>query len=93
MKPYFAFQWHITDECDQRCRHCYIFSENDHICLKQMDYEKMAGIIKYPFWQMTAANPKATYACINYGEVYVPEEIAKRSICINADIGEVLSPS
>lgn len=48
------------------------------------------GIIKYPFWQMTAANPKATYACINYGEAYVPEEIAKRSICINADIGEIL---
>lgn len=48
------------------------------------------GIIKYPFWQMTAANPKATYACINYGEAYVPEEIAKRPICINADIGEIL---
>lgn len=27
MKPSFAFQWHITDECDQRCKHCYIFSE------------------------------------------------------------------
>ncbi len=26
MKEYFAFQWHITDECDQRCRHCYIFA-------------------------------------------------------------------
>ena len=51
------------------------------------------GIIKYPFWQMTAQNPKAVYACINYGEAYVPKEIAKRSICINADIGEVLSPS
>lgn len=48
------------------------------------------GIIKYPFWQMTAENPKAKYVCINYGEAYVPEEIAKRSICINADIGEVL---
>lgn len=24
---YFAFQWHITDSCDQRCEHCYIFSE------------------------------------------------------------------
>lgn len=48
------------------------------------------GIIKYPFWQMTAENPKAVYACINYGEAYVPEEIAKRSICINADIGEAL---
>ena len=47
-------------------------------------------IIKYPFWQMTAENPRAIYACINYGEAYVPEEIAKRSICISADIGEIL---
>ena len=48
------------------------------------------GIIKYPFWQMTAANPKAIYVCNNYGEAYVPGEIAKRSICIKADIGEIL---
>lgn len=27
MEPYFAIQWHITDYCDQRCKHCYIFSE------------------------------------------------------------------
>ena len=26
MSQYFSFQWHITDECDQRCKHCYIFS-------------------------------------------------------------------
>lgn len=25
MKQYFSFQWHITDECDQCCKHCYIF--------------------------------------------------------------------
>ena len=48
------------------------------------------GIIKYPFWQMTAENPKATYACINYGEAYAPEEIADRSIVVNADISEVI---
>lgn len=48
------------------------------------------GIIKYPFWQMTAENPKATYACINYGETYCPREIMERSICINDDIGNVL---
>ncbi len=24
MKSYFAIQWHITDTCDQRCKHCYI---------------------------------------------------------------------
>ena len=48
------------------------------------------GIIKYPFWQMTFNNPNATYACVNFGEAVAPQEIASRSICINADIGEVL---
>ena len=48
------------------------------------------GIIKYPFWQMTAQNPNATYICVNFGEAVVPGEIASQSICINADIGEAL---
>ena len=48
-------------------------------------------IIKYPFWQMTAQNPKATYACINYGEAYAPAEIENRSICIDGDIDEILT--
>lgn len=48
------------------------------------------GIIKYPFWQMTAENPKATYACVNYGEAVAPKEIAERAICIDGDIGEIL---
>ena len=48
-------------------------------------------IIKYPFWKMTAANPEATYACVNYGEAYCPEEIAERSVCIDGDIGEALN--
>ncbi|MCH5340107.1 MAG: Sir2 silent information regulator family NAD-dependent deacetylase [Acetatifactor sp.] len=48
------------------------------------------GIIKYPFWQMTAQNPKATYACINYGEAVCPKEIEEQSICIDGDIGKVL---
>ena len=49
------------------------------------------AIIKYPFWRMTAENPQAMYACINYGEVVCPTEIAERSVCIDADIGEVVS--
>lgn len=48
------------------------------------------GIIKYPFWQMTAENPNASYICINYGEAACPKEIAERSVCIDGDIGEVL---
>ena len=47
-------------------------------------------IVKYPFWQMTMANEKAVYACLNYGEAFCPGEIEDRSICIDGDIGEVL---
>ena len=47
-------------------------------------------IIKYPFWQMTAKNPSATYACINRGEVFCPDEIADRAICVDGDIGEAI---
>ena len=48
-------------------------------------------IIKYPFWQMTAINPRATYACINRGEVFCPAEIADRAVCIDGDIGDILA--
>ena len=27
-------------------------------------------IVKYPFWQMTMANEKSVYACLNYGEAF-----------------------
>lgn len=47
-------------------------------------------IIKYPFWQMTAKNPAAVYACINYGEAVCPEQIRGQSICIDGDIGKVI---
>lgn len=49
------------------------------------------GIIKYPFWQMTAQNENAVYACINMGMAIAPDEIKRQSICIDADIGMVLS--
>ena len=48
------------------------------------------GIIKLPFWRMTAENPRATYACLNKGEAFCPDEISGRSICINRDMGETL---
>ena len=48
------------------------------------------GIIKYPFWRMTAQNPNATYACVNYGEAVCPKEIMNQSICVDGDIGEVI---
>lgn len=47
-------------------------------------------IIKYPFWRMTLENHNARYACVNFGEAYAPKEIADRSVCIDADIADVL---
>lgn len=49
------------------------------------------GIIKYPFWQMTANNVNAVYACINAGEAYAPREIQERSICITGAICPILN--
>ena len=48
------------------------------------------AIIKYPFWQMTAQNPNAVYACINYESAACPREIRERSICMDCDIDAAL---
>lgn len=47
-------------------------------------------IIKIPFWQMTAENENAHYACINFGDATTLEEIAGRSVCIDEDIDAVI---
>ena len=47
-------------------------------------------IIKYPFWQMTAKNPNATYACVNKGQAVCPPEIRHKSICIDVDISKIV---
>lgn len=47
-------------------------------------------IIKYPFWRYTLANPEATYACVNLGQLVVAQEIAERSIAIDTDIDALL---
>ena len=28
LKPSRGYQWHITDDCDQRCKHCYLHAED-----------------------------------------------------------------
>lgn len=55
MKEYFAFQWHITDECDQRCKHCYIFSEDRCRKTDSMNWEQLQDVF---------------YNCLDFCEVY-----------------------
>lgn len=68
MEQYFAFQWHITDSCDQRCQHCYIFSENNNIILNEMPYEKIQftfdnclemckKLNRIPYFYLTGGDP------------------------------------
>ncbi len=65
--------------------------ENDRVLYLELGVgSNTPMIVKYPFWQMTLANDKATYACLNYSEAYCPEEIAVQSVCIEGDIGNTL---
>ena len=48
------------------------------------------GIIKFPFWQLTAQDPAFIYACVTLNDAVCPPSIADQSICINADINDVL---
>ena len=67
MAHYFAFQWHITDECDQRCKHCYIFAEG-HPALVSMNWEQMKAVFfnalefcsrfdRLPYFYITGGDP------------------------------------
>lgn len=65
--------------------------KRDHVLYLELGVgANTPGIIKYPFWQMTARNKNAVYACLNFGEAFCPREIQKQAICIDGDIGEIL---
>lgn len=66
--------------------------ENLHILFLELGVGyNTPTIIKYPFWQMTAKNPKAVYACLNFGEAVCPKEIESQSICINSEIQKIIA--
>lgn len=80
--------WHMAAE---RYENFLNSRKNQHILFIELGVGyNTPVIIKYPFWQMTAKNPKAVYACINRQEAICPKEIQRQSICIEGDIGEIL---
>lgn len=48
------------------------------------------GIIKYPFWQRTLQNPRHL-RLPQRGQAATPQAIAGQSLCLDGDIGEILS--
>lgn len=49
------------------------------------------AIIKYPFWELAAQNPASCYVCVNPTDAFCPKELQQRAICIDGEIGAVLS--
>ena len=49
------------------------------------------GIIKFAFWELAEKWKDATYACLNYGQAFIPEDLRNNSIALNGDIGEILN--
>ena len=65
--------------------------EGKHVLILELGVgANTPSIIKFQFWKLVNQWPDATYACLNYGEAYAPEEITDRSICIGGDIREIL---
>lgn len=68
MAKSFAFQWHLTEACDQRCRHCYIFSaEKTRIPLKEVSEEGASRIVENCL-EMCRAVGRAPYFYLTGGD-------------------------
>ena len=63
----FAFQWHLTDACDQRCRHCYLYNakpealcaatwdEMERVLENVLDFGRTFG--RTPYFYLTGGDP------------------------------------
>lgn len=65
---YFSFQWHITEACDQRCKHCYIYALGSHAKFRQMSVDGMRRVLdnietfgrkasRQPYLYLTGGDP------------------------------------
>lgn len=86
MMPYFSFQWHITEDCDQRCKHCYIFSVEDRTALDSTRFDRMTVILenclsmcrdlgRTPYFYITGGDP-----ILNPDFWRLAEELRDRSV-------------
>ena len=62
-----------------------------HLLLLELGVGEMTpAVIKLPFWEMTAKNPGAFYACLNQKESSAPAHLKDKSLYISGDLAEVL---
>lgn len=74
---YFSLQWHITDSCDQRCKHCYIFnSKNTKSSLKETPLDTLLLILD-DFLASCRKMNKCPYLAITGGDPLLHPDIWK----------------
>lgn len=52
--------------------------------------EMTPGVIKLPFWDMTALNSQVFYACLNQETSSAPEHLKGRSLYLQGDLADIL---
>lgn len=70
-KPYFGFQWHITDRCNLRCKHCY---QQDYSGSSELDLTGLRDIADEIIRTLSKWNKKGDIA-ITGGEPLLKEEM------------------
>lgn len=81
--------WHIAH--DRYERYVRLHEAGRVICFELGVGYNSPGVIKFPFRQMTARNPRATYVSVNLDTPSFPESLESRSIIISEDIDRVLT--
>lgn len=86
----------VEDEGWHRASERYADFLRRHEDMKVLFIETGVGyntpvIIKFGFQAQTRKNKRATYACINLGQAFGPDDIKDQSIYISADCGDVIN--
>lgn len=69
----------------------HLGDENNKVLLLELGVGEMTpGIIKLPFWEMTAKNKNVFYACLNQEKSNAPEHLCEKSVYIAGDLVDIL---
>lgn len=67
MDKAFSLQWHITDKCDQRCKHCYIYAGEDNVCQQEMSIDTL-NVVLGDYLDMCKKLSVAPYIAVTGGD-------------------------
>lgn len=68
MKKFFGLQWHLTNECDQRCQHCYIWQKHDNFGFNSTPSIKQCEMIIENFISFCSKMNVSPYFSITGGD-------------------------